>query len=142
MYGLADSRSHETVGGLRETCPFVAHAVGSEHDGLCRGMPLVNERSGDGGLGAAAVEEHRVHFGLMQRCERQDTRAFDDREASSAQEERSNTPERRVVRRDEDYQELFPATRRMNKPRRRPPGRASTGRLVAHVLSVSSGGGR
>ena len=140
MYGLADSRSYETVGGLREARPLVACAVGAEDDRLRCGMPLVNERCGDGGFGA--VEDHRVHFGRTQRCERQGTHAFDDREASPAQEERRNTPERRVVGRDENSQELFPAARRMNKPRRRSLGRASTGRMAAHNLSVSSGGGR
>jgi hypothetical protein len=142
MYGLADSRRHETVGGLRETRPLVARVVAFYHDGLRRGVPLVNERRRDDGLGAAAVHEHRVDRGLAEGCKRKDTCALDDGKPSPAQKERRGAPERLVVGRDEDPQELFPGTRGMNKAKRWPVAGASTVRLAEDVLSVGSGGGR
>jgi hypothetical protein len=46
------------------------------------------------------------------------------------------------VRRDQDPQEMFPATGRMNKGKRPRSRSTSTGRLAGGSLSASSGGRR
>src|SRR6186997_1681843 len=108
MYGLIDARSYETVGGLDEARPLVACVIAFENDHLGAGMPFAETRRISVCVGP--VEEDRVDLDLRTRSsELQQAFALDDGEAASTQEERGDTSERVVVRRDEDPQEMFPA---------------------------------
>ena len=141
MYGLIDARSYETVGGLDEARPLVACVIAFENDHLGAGMPFAETRNSSVCIGP--VEEDRVHLDLRTRSsELQEAFALDDGEAASTQEERGDTSERVVVRRDEDPQEMFPARVRMHKGKRPSARSTSTGRLAGSSLSASSGGRR
>jgi hypothetical protein len=141
MYELTDSRRHEAVGCLDEARPFVTCVIAFENDHLRAGMPFAEARSSKAWIGP--VDEYRVHLDLRaQASELQQAFALDDGEAASAQEERGDTSERGVVRRDEDPQEMFPARGRIEKARRQLARRTSTGRLAGDTLSASWGGRR
>jgi hypothetical protein len=142
MYELVKSRRYEIVGGLNEARPLVAAGISLENDHRRAGKPFAKTPSDKVRLRAAVVEEGHVHAHLLAQASEQEGVALDDGQAPSAQEEGGDTPEGVVVRGDEDSQEMFPATGRMNKPNRALAHSTSIGRLGVGTLSVSSGGQR